>query len=234
MEAKNLFRRGGGPLDADSGGGREKLAVFAADGRHAPCQTTMTLAHLLTHTSGAMSAVVSLASCMLRGRSRSPGRGMAGLSYGFDVSGATSPVDKLYHQHGFSVITPRHKVRHPGGGLLSPAAAVGRPLLRCDRGCGLQRRDFHASSAAFVDALATMPLAAEPGAEWNCAARRVMVAWVGLRVTHCGNLVGLMCGIDSFATDVLGRVVEVAADQPLAAFFQQHVFDPLGMHGMLF
>ncbi|MHA6800372.1 serine hydrolase domain-containing protein [Bounagaea algeriensis] len=34
----------------------------------------------------------------------------------------------------------------------------------------------------------------------------------------------------SLATDVLGRLVEVASGQPLDAFFRERIFEPLGMH----
>lgn len=48
---------------------------------------------------------------------------------------------------------------------------------------------------------AAMPLMFQPGSEWNY----------------------------SIATDVLGRVIEVASGQSLDAFFKEHIFDPLGM-----
>ncbi|HZG88900.1 MAG TPA: serine hydrolase domain-containing protein, partial [Pseudonocardia sp.] len=55
--------------------------------------------------------------------------------------------------------------------------------------------------AAACDAWAGMPLAHQPGAEWNY----------------------------SVATDVLGRVVEVASGRPLDEFFAEEVFGPLDM-----
>jgi CubicO group peptidase (beta-lactamase class C family) len=55
--------------------------------------------------------------------------------------------------------------------------------------------------AAVCEVWAGIPLLFQPGAEWNY----------------------------SVATDVLGRVVEVASGQPLDAFFSEHVFGPLGM-----
>ena len=55
--------------------------------------------------------------------------------------------------------------------------------------------------AAACDAWADVPLLFQPGAEWNY----------------------------SVATDVLGRVVEVASGQSLDAFFRTRVFAPLGM-----
>ncbi|WP_219412818.1 serine hydrolase domain-containing protein [Pseudonocardia nigra] len=53
---------------------------------------------------------------------------------------------------------------------------------------------------------AQLPLVFQPGAEWNY----------------------------SVATDVLGRVVEVASGQSLDAFFAEHVFGPLGMDDTAF
>ena len=55
--------------------------------------------------------------------------------------------------------------------------------------------------AAVCDAYASMPLAFQPGSEWNY----------------------------SVATDVLGRVVEVASGMTLDAFFAERIFAPLQM-----
>jgi CubicO group peptidase (beta-lactamase class C family) len=55
--------------------------------------------------------------------------------------------------------------------------------------------------AEACDIWASMPLLFQPGSEWNY----------------------------SVATDVLGRVVEVASGQSLDEFFRQRIFDPLGM-----
>jgi CubicO group peptidase (beta-lactamase class C family) len=55
---------------------------------------------------------------------------------------------------------------------------------------------------AVCDRLATFPLLFQPGSEWNY----------------------------SMATDVLGRVVEVASGMPLDRFFAERIFEPLGMH----
>src|SRR5262249_47482776 len=52
-----------------------------------------------------------------------------------------------------------------------------------------------------IDKLADLPLAYQPGASWEY----------------------------SVATDVLGRVVEVVAGEPLDAFLKTHILDPLGM-----
>ena len=55
--------------------------------------------------------------------------------------------------------------------------------------------------AGVCDRLATLPLAFQPGAEWNYG----------------------------MSTDVLGMVVEAATGVPLAEFIQREVLDPLGM-----
>ena len=55
--------------------------------------------------------------------------------------------------------------------------------------------------AEMVDRLAGLPLLAHPGSAWNY----------------------------SVATDVLGRLVEVVAEQPFDQFLQERIFDPLGM-----
>jgi CubicO group peptidase (beta-lactamase class C family) len=52
-----------------------------------------------------------------------------------------------------------------------------------------------------VDRLATLPLAFTPGSRWEY----------------------------SVSIDVLGRIVEIVSGQTLDAFFQQNIFDPLGM-----
>jgi CubicO group peptidase (beta-lactamase class C family) len=62
-----------------------------------------------------------------------------------------------------------------------------------------QRDDL--TLAEFVDGLAELPLAFEPGTAWRY----------------------------SYATDVLGRVVEVVSGQSLRQFFQERIFKPLGM-----
>ncbi|MGI4941207.1 MAG: serine hydrolase domain-containing protein [Janthinobacterium lividum] len=56
-------------------------------------------------------------------------------------------------------------------------------------------------NAAFVDRLAKLPLAYQPGTTWDY----------------------------SYAIDVLGRVVEVVSGQPLYEFEKENLLDPLGM-----
>jgi CubicO group peptidase (beta-lactamase class C family) len=59
---------------------------------------------------------------------------------------------------------------------------------------------------AAVDYWASLPLLFEPGSEWNY----------------------------SYATDVLGRLVEVVSGQRLDAFFETRITGPLGMHDTAF
>ena len=58
------------------------------------------------------------------------------------------------------------------------------------------------SNEAFAQRIAELPLVAEPGTAWEY----------------------------SHATDVLGRVLEVVADQSLAEHLRERVFEPLAMH----
>lgn len=58
-----------------------------------------------------------------------------------------------------------------------------------------------ASLAELVDMLPNLPLAHHPGEGWTYG----------------------------FSTDVLGRIVEIASDMPLDAFFQKNILDPLKM-----
>ena len=60
--------------------------------------------------------------------------------------------------------------------------------------------------AACCDAWAAMPLAHQPGAEWNY----------------------------SVATDVLGRLVEVVSGRTLDEFFRERILEPLAMHDTAF
>ncbi|HOV18825.1 serine hydrolase domain-containing protein [Ottowia sp.] len=95
-------------------------------------------------------------------------------------------------------ITLRHLMTHTSGlsyGLFDPGsllfkaygeAGVHNPLL---------------SQAQFIDVLATLPLAFQPGERWEY----------------------------SLATDVLGRVIEVVSGQSLGEFFQARICGPLGM-----
>jgi len=53
-----------------------------------------------------------------------------------------------------------------------------------------------------VDRLAELPLIAHPGTRWEY----------------------------SYSTDVLGRLIEVVSGKKLSAYFQEEIFEPLGMH----
>ena len=66
--------------------------------------------------------------------------------------------------------------------------------------------DVEGGLAERVDALAQLPLCFHPGTGWRY----------------------------SFATDVLGRVVEVCSGQTLDTFFADHIFAPLGMTDTFF
>ena len=84
----------------------------------------------------------------------------------------------------------------------SPTASTGRTR---STPCTGRRASTSATGpgtlAEACDTWARLPLLFQPGAEWNY----------------------------SVATDVLGRVVEVASGQPLDEFFAQRIFGPLGM-----
>ena len=67
---------------------------------------------------------------------------------------------------------------------------------------GSQRAQWDGTLADFVDRLAEMPLCFQPGTAW-------------------------MYG---FNIDVLGRIVEVISGMPLAEYFRQNIFEPLGMN----
>jgi len=68
------------------------------------------------------------------------------------------------------------------------------------RGRGLDQNKAM-NLAEWVDALAEVPLIAQPGTQWNY----------------------------SVSTDVLGRLVEIWSGQDLNTFFKQEIFEPLGM-----
>lgn len=114
--------------------------------------------------------------------------------------GATSVTDVEPARRS---ITARHLLTHTAGlsyGLFDPgtvqyaayqASGVHHPMQ---------------SQAQFIEKLAALPLAFQPGEGWEY----------------------------SFATDVAGRLVEVISGQSLGDFFQQRIFGPLGMVDMAF
>ncbi|MCB0000067.1 MAG: beta-lactamase family protein, partial [Anaerolineales bacterium] len=68
----------------------------------------------------------------------------------------------------------------------------------------MNERDL--SLSELVDEAATLPYVYQPGTQWHY----------------------------SLATDVLGRIVEIASGQTLADFFHDQIFAPLGMHDTFF
>lgn len=101
-------------------------------------------------------------------------------------------------QPAAAAITVRHLMTHTSGlsyGLFDP----GTPLFQAYAAAGVHHPAL--SNAQFVDRLAALPLAFEPGTQWEY----------------------------SLATDVLGHLVEVIAGQRLGEFFARRIFEPLGM-----
>lgn len=93
-------------------------------------------------------------------------------------------------------ITIRDLLRHTAGFTYAGGAHVVDPLYR---EAGL--RSWGKSLPAFVEQLADIPLAFEPGTAWEY----------------------------SLATDVLGYLIEVVSGQPLDQFFEERIFQPLHM-----
>lgn len=97
-------------------------------------------------------------------------------------------------------ITIRDLLRHTSGltyGIFGNTP-VDQMYLRNLNALG---RETGQDLAATVEAIAALPLLADPGTRWNY----------------------------SVSTDVLGRVVEVASGMTLDAFFRRRIFEPLGM-----
>lgn len=78
------------------------------------------------------------------------------------------------------------------------------PIGKAYVGAGLA--DPAVSLAEMMERLGRLPLVAQPGSAWTY----------------------------SVATDVVGRLVEVLAGMPLDAYFQRHVFEPLGLRDTSF
>jgi len=93
-------------------------------------------------------------------------------------------------------ITIRDLLRHTAGFTYAGGAHVVDPLYREG---GL--RNWDKSLPAFVERLAAIPLAFQPGEGWEY----------------------------SLATDVLGYLIEVVSGQPLDHFFEERIFQPLQM-----
>ena len=96
-------------------------------------------------------------------------------------------------------LTIHHLLTHTGG--LSYGWFFDNPVEDLYRGLlpTLFRREQ--PLAEVVDALATLPLLFQPGTQWRY----------------------------SYATDVVGHLVQVLADMPLADFLEERIFQPLGM-----
>ena len=116
-----------------------------------------------------------------------------GAPGGFHTTPAARPMtiaDLMTHRAGFVGLPPRD----------TPAARLQREAL----GPLLRNRDFTLDQ--FVTRLATVPLDAQPGAEFRYGP----------------------------ATIVLGRVIEVVTGQPLDVALQSAIFAPLGMNDTFF
>lgn len=95
-------------------------------------------------------------------------------------------------------VTLRHLMTHTAGlsyGLFDP----GTLLHDAYRRAGVHKPQL--SNAEFVRTLAALPLAFQPGEQWEY----------------------------SLATDVLGRLIEVVSGETLGDFFARHIFEPLDM-----
>lgn len=112
------------------------------------------------------------------------------------TGGARGKVDTVPAMRG---ITFRDLLTHTSGLTYGFMQATAVDAMYRDKGI-----DFGAAETSLgevVEALAKLPLIAEPGTAWNY----------------------------SVATDVLGYLVEVVSGQPFASFLKQRLVDPLGM-----
>ncbi len=97
------------------------------------------------------------------------------------------------------VMTIQHLLTHTAG--LSYGSFFDTPIEEFYRQHGPDPINREAPLQEFIEFLATIPLAFQPGTQWRY----------------------------SMATDVLGYVVQVAADMPLGDFFKERILKPLGM-----
>lgn len=110
------------------------------------------------------------------------------------------PATKPVTVPALEPIRIRHLLTHTSG--LTYGFHRVHPVDEMYRTCGFEwGAPAGLDLAACCDAWATLPLVYQPGAEW----------------------------IYSIATDVLGRVIEVASGQPLDQYFRTRIFEPLGM-----
>jgi CubicO group peptidase (beta-lactamase class C family) len=94
-------------------------------------------------------------------------------------------------------ITIQDLLRHTSG--LTYGFMSGTPVAKMYAEANLL--GFSTTNSDFADAIAKLPLAAQPGSNWNY----------------------------SNSTDVLGRVIEVVSGQSLYQFEKENILDPLGM-----
>jgi CubicO group peptidase (beta-lactamase class C family) len=99
-------------------------------------------------------------------------------------------------------ITVQDLLRHTSG--LVYGFLPGTPVAKLYREADLF--SAQTTNATFVNIIAKLPLAAQPGSSWNY----------------------------SHSTDVLGRVVEVASGKSLYQFEKENILDPLGMNDTAF
>jgi CubicO group peptidase (beta-lactamase class C family) len=97
-------------------------------------------------------------------------------------------------------ITLRDLLTHTSGLTYGFMDATAVDALYRESGVDFQTSE--ASLADVVEKVATLPLLAQPGAEWNY----------------------------SISTDVIGHLIAVMSGQSFATFLQERVLDPLGMH----
>ncbi len=96
-------------------------------------------------------------------------------------------------------ITVRHLMTHTSG--LTYGFMHTNVVDAAYRDNGIEFPGAGGELAGWIDRLAELPLIAQPGSQWNY----------------------------SVATDVLGRLVEVWSGMSLAEYFEQAIFNPLGM-----
>jgi CubicO group peptidase (beta-lactamase class C family) len=102
-------------------------------------------------------------------------------------------------------ITIRQLLTHTSGITYGNTPELQLVFAKNEMGnAGLSHPDW--TSEQYINKLATLPLAFQPGEKYQ----------YGLNM------------------DVLGRVIEVVAGQSLSAYFQEHIFEPLGMEETYF
>ncbi len=111
--------------------------------------------------------------------------------------GSGAPGLKLENQN--PVMNIQHLLTHTAG--LSYGSFFDTPIEEFYRQHGPDPVNREAPLQEFIEFIAAIPLAFQPGTQWRY----------------------------SMATDVLGYIVQVAADMPLADFFKERIFKPLGM-----